>query len=355
MLERLNKLAARQEDLEAQLADPAVYGDGTRLAAIRRELKELTPVVEAGRALEAVERLREEAEALLRDPELKALAQEELSAAKEEAERLREELKRLLLPRDPNDGRNVILEIRAGVGGEEAALFAGELLRMYTMYAQRRGWRTEVLSANETELGGVKEAVVLVEGEDVFSRLKFESGVHQVKRVPETESSGRIQTSTATVAVLPEAEEVDVAINPRDLQIDTYRSSGAGGQHINKTESAIRVTHLPTGTVVTCQDERSQYKNKDKAMRVLRSRLYQRQREKRDAEVAGQRKSQVGGGWRSEKVRTYRFLQSQVVEHRIGLTVYRLDAVLDGELDEIIDALTTADAAERLKNGEGQQ
>lgn len=355
MLERLKELAVRKEDLEAQLTDPAVYGDSGRLAAIQRELKELTPVVEAGRALEEAERRREEAEALLRDPELKALAQEELSAAKEEAERLRAELKRLLLPRDPNDGRNVILEIRAGVGGEEAALFAGELLRMYTMYAQRRGWRTEVLSANETELGGVKECGVLIEGEDVFSRLKFESGVHQVKRVPETESSGRIQTSTATVAVLPEAEEVDVAIDPRDLQIDTYRSSGAGGQHINKTESAIRVTHLPTGTVVTCQDERSQYKNKDKAMRVLRSRLYQREQEKRDSEVAGQRKSQVGGGWRSEKVRTYRFLQSQVVEHRIGLTVYRLDAVLNGDLDEIIDALITADTAERLKNGEGQQ
>lgn len=355
MLERLKELALRREDLEAQLADPAVYGDSGRLAAIQRELKELTPVVEAAKALEAAERRREEAEALLRDPELKALAQEELPEAKEEAERLREELKRLLLPRDPNDGRNVILEIRAGVGGEEAALFAGELLRMYTLYAQRRGWRAEVLSLNETELGGVKECAVLIEGEDVFSRLKFESGVHQVKRVPETESSGRIQTSTATVAVLPEAEEVDVVIDPRDLQIDTYRSSGAGGQHINKTESAIRITHLPTGTVVTCQDERSQYKNKDKAMRVLRSRLYQREREKRDEAAASQRRSQVGGGWRSEKIRTYRFLQSQVVEHRIGLTVYRLDAVLGGDLDEILDALMTADTAERLKNGDGQE
>ena len=351
MLERLKELALRRENLEAQLTDPAVYGDGRKLAAIQRELKELTPVVEAAGSLEAAERRRAEAEALLRDPELKALAQEELSAAKAEAEALREELKCLLLPRDPNDGRNVILELRAGVGGEEAALFAGELLRMYTMYAQRRGWRAEVLSANETELGGVKEAVVLMEGEDVFSRLKFESGVHQVKRVPETESSGRIQTSTATVAVLPEAEEVDVAVDPGDLQIDTYRSSGAGGQHVNKTESAIRITHLPTGMVVTCQDERSQYKNRDKAMRVLRSRLYQRERESRDAAAASERKSQVGGGWRSEKVRTYRFLQSQVVEHRIGLTVYRLDAVLNGDLDEIIDALVTADTAERLKGG----
>ena len=353
MQERLKELTVRQEDLEARLADPAVYGDSGRLAAIQRELKELSPVVEAARALEAAERRREEAEALLHDPELKALAQEELAEAKSEADRLREELKRLLLPRDPNDGRNVILEIRAGVGGEEAALFAGELLRMYTMYAQRRGWRAEVLSANETELGGVKECGVLIEGEGAYSRLKFESGVHQVKRVPETESSGRIQTSTATVAVLPEAEEVDVAIDPRDLQIDTYRSSGAGGQHINKTESAIRITHLPTGTVVTCQDERSQYKNKDKAMRVLRSRLYQQERERRDAAAASERRAQVGGGWRSEKIRTYRFLQSQVVEHRIGLTVYRLDAVLNGELDEIIDALVTADQAEKLKNGDG--
>ena len=351
MLERLKELAVRQEDLEAQLADPAVYGDGRRLASIQRELKELAPVVEASRALEAAERRREEAEALLRDPELKALAQEELAAAKDEAERLQGELKRLLLPRDPNDGRNVILEIRAGVGGEEAALFAGELLRMYTMYAQRRGWRTEVLSANETELGGVKECGALSAGEDAFPRLTIARAVPQATRVPETESSGRIQTSTATVAVLPEAEEVDVDIDPKDLQIDTYRSSGAGGQHINKTESAIRITHLPTGTVVTCQDERSQYKNRDKAMRVLRSRLYQREREKQDAAAASERRSQVGGAWRSEKVRTYRFLQSQVVEHRIGLTVYRLDAVLDGDLDEIIDALVTADTAERLKGG----
>ncbi len=352
MLEKLKKLAVRREELEARLADPAVYGGGN-LAAIQRELKELTPVVEAAEALEAAERRRKEAESLLRDPELKVLAQEELSAAKAEAERLRGELKRLLLPRDPSDGRNVVLEIRAGVGGEEAALFAGELLRMYTMYAQRRGWRTEILSASETELGGIKEAVVLVEGEDVFSRLKFESGVHQVKRVPQTESGGRIQTSTATVAVLPEAEEVDVEIDPGDLQIDTYRSSGAGGQHINKTESAIRITHLPTGTVVTCQDERSQYKNRDKAMRVLRSRLYQREREKRNAAAASERRSQVGCGWRSEKIRTYRFLQSQVVEHRIGLTVYRLGAVLSGDLDEIIDALAAADTAERLRNEDG--
>ena len=351
MLEKLKELTIRYEDLEAQLADPAVYGDGERLKAVNRELKELAPIVEACRAWEQAEARRAGAEDLLHDPELRDLAQEELAAAKGEAERLQEELKRLLLPKDPNDGRNVIMEIRGGVGGEEGALFAASLLRMYTMYAQNRGWKLEAVSVNETELGGVKECGVLIEGEDVFSRLKFESGVHQVKRVPETESSGRIQTSTATVAVLPEAEEVDVDIDPKDLQIDTYRSSGAGGQHINKTESAIRITHLPTGTVVTCQDERSQYKNRDKAMRVLRSRLYQREREKQDAAAASERRSQVGGAWRSEKVRTYRFLQSQVVEHRIGLTVYRLDAVLDGDLDEIIDALVTADTAERLKGG----
>ena len=353
MLEKIKDLALRYEDLEAQLTDPAVYGDAERLRDVNRELKELAPIADAWRDWEAAERRRSDAEALLRDPDLKELAQEELSAAGAELRQLEERFKILLLPRDPDDGRDVVLELRAGVGGEEAALFAGTLLRMYTLYAQSRGWKLDVVSLSETELGGVKECSVLIEGAGAFSRLKYESGVHQVKRVPETESSGRIQTSTATVAVLPEAEEVDVAIDPKDLQIDAYRSSGAGGQHVNKTESAIRITHLPTGTVVTCQDERSQYKNKDKAMRVLRSRLYQRERERRDAAAASERRSQVGGGWRSEKIRTYRFLQSQVVEHRIGLTVHRLDAVLNGDLDEIIDALAAADRAERLKNGEG--
>ena len=351
MLEKLKELTIRYEDLEAQLADPAVYGDGERLKAVNRELKELAPIVEACRAWEQAEARRAGAEDLLHDPELRDLAQEELAAAKGEAERLQEELKRLLLPKDPNDGRNVIMEIRGGVGGEEGALFAASLLRMYTMYAQNRGWKLEAVSVNETELGGVKECGVLIEGEGAFSRLKFESGVHRVQRVPETESGGRIHTSAATVAVLPEAEGVEVDIDPKDLQIDTYRSSGAGGQHVNKTESAIRITHLPTGLVVECQDERSQYKNKDKAIKVLRSRLYQMECQRRSAAEAAERKSQVGSGDRSERIRTYNFPQGRVTDHRIGLTLYKIDAVMDGDLDGIIDALITADQAEKLKGG----
>ncbi len=353
MLEKLKELALRQEDLEAQLADPAVYGDSARLRTIQRELKELTPVTETWRAWKQAKERLAEAEALLHDPDLKELAQEELAAARKSMEELQARLRVLLLPKDPNDSRNVILELRGGVGGEEGALFAGTLLRMYTMYAQRQGWRAEVVSLNETELGGVKECSVLIEGEGAFSRLKFESGVHRVQRVPETESGGRIHTSAATVAVLPEAEDVDVDIDPKDLQTDTFRSSGAGGQHVNKTESAIRITHLPTGLVVECQDERSQYKNKDKAMKVLRSRLYELEREKRDAAAASERRSQVGSGDRSERVRTYNFPQGRVTDHRIGLTLYKLDAVLDGALDEVIDALVTADQAEKLKGGGG--
>ena len=292
-----------------------------------------------------------DAEELLHDPDLRELAQEEFAAARAECERLERELTLLLLPKDPNDHRNVILEIRSGVGGEESALFAGTLLRMYTMYAQSRGWRCETVNLSETELGGVKECSVLIEGEGAFSRLKFESGVHRVQRVPETESGGRIHTSAATVAVLPEAEEVDVEIDPKDLQIDTYRSSGAGGQHVNKTESAIRITHLPTGLVVECQDERSQYKNKDKAMKVLRSRLYERELARREEAEAASRRSQVGSGDRSERIRTYNFPQGRVTDHRIGLTLYKIDAILDGGLDELIDALVTADQAEKLRRG----
>ena len=352
MLEKLKMLALRREDLETQLEEPGIYGDAEKLRAINRELKEIIPVVEAYQAYRKAESDRLAAEELLHDPDFRELAQEELERAKAEIERLGEELKVLLLPKDPNDERNVIMELRCGVGGEEGALFAHSLLRMYTMYAQSRGWKMEIVSLNETELGGVKECSVLIEGEGAFSRLKFESGVHRVQRVPETESGGRIHTSAATVAVLPEAEDVELEIDPKELQIDTYRSSGAGGQHVNKTESAIRITHLPTGLVVECQDERSQYKNKDKAMKVLRSRLLEMEREKQDAATAAERKSQIGSGDRSERIRTYNFPQGRVTDHRIGLTLYKIDAIMDGALDEIIDALVTADQAEKLKNGE---
>ena len=351
MQEKLKELAVRREALEAELADPAVYGDAPRLRDLQRELKELTPITEAWRAWADAERRRTEAESLLHDPDFRELAQEELAAVRAELDTLQEQIRVLLLPKDPNDHRNVILELRSGVGGEEGALFAGTLLRMYTMYAQRQGWKLDIVNLNETELGGVKECSVLVEGEGAYSRLKYESGVHRVQRVPETESGGRIHTSAATVAVLPEAGDVECEIDPKDLQIDTYRSSGAGGQHVNKTESAIRITHLPTGLVVECQDERSQYKNKDKAMKVLRSRLYEMEREKQAAAAASERKSQVGSGDRSERVRTYNFPQGRVTDHRIGLTLYKLDAILDGALDEIVDALATAEQAEKLKGG----
>ena len=292
----------------------------------------------------------EDARSMLSDPELKEIAREELENAREMASKAEEELKLLLLPKDPNDDKNVIVEIRGGAGGEESSLFAGVLYRMYSMYAETKGFKTEVINSNPTELGGFKEISFMVTGEGAYSRFKFESGVHRVQRVPETESQGRIHTSTVTVAVLPEAEDVEIEINPADLQIDTFRSSGAGGQHINKTDSAIRITHLPTGTVVECQDERSQYKNKDKAMKVLRSRLLQAEREKQTASIADERKSQVGTGDRSERIRTYNYPQGRVSDHRIGLTLYKILSVLDGDLDEIIDALITADTAQKLKS-----
>lgn len=351
MLDKLKDLDLRYEDLESQLGDPRVYGDAEKLRQVNRELKELLPVVETYRAYQAADSRRREAEELLHDPEMKEMAQDELAEAKEELGQLKEKLTILLLPRDPNDSRNVILEIRGGVGGEESALFAHSLLRMYTMYAESHGWKLEITSINETELGGVKDCSAVIEGDGAWSRLKFESGVHRVQRVPETESGGRIHTSAATVAVLPEAEEVECEIDPKDLQIDTYRASGAGGQHVNKTESAIRITHLPTGLVVECQDERSQYKNKDKAMRVLRSRLYEMEQARQAAATAAQRKSQVGSGDRSERIRTYNFPQGRVTDHRIGLTLYKIDAIMDGDLDELIDALVTADQAEKLRSG----
>ena len=339
----MQMVVKRYQELTRLLADPAVLADGARYTQVNREWKSLSPLMDTYQAYRAAQLSLQETRQLLEEPaldsELSALAKEELAAWEEQCDALSQKLQLLLLPKDPLDGKNVILEIRAGAGGEEAALFAHSLLRMYTMYAAKRNWKAELISQNATELGGVKEAALSLEGEDIYSRLKFESGVHRVQRVPETETGGRIHTSTVTVAVLPQADEVEVEIDPKDLQIDTFRSSGAGGQHINKTESAIRITHLPTGLVVECQDERSQYKNKDKAMKVLRSRLYQRELEKQNREIADNRKAQVGTGDRSERIRTYNFPQGRCTDHRIGLTLYRLDAILDGELDELIDPL----------------
>lgn len=354
MFEQLEDTCNRYEEIALRLSQPDVLSDRDTYARLMKEHKQLTPLVETYHAYQKALAEETEARELLDsgDAELHALANEELPAARAEKERLEQELQLLLLPRDPNDEKNVIIEIRAGAGGEEAALFAADLFRMYTMYAERRGWKTESLNQNETELGGMKEISFMVEGEGAYSRLKFESGVHRVQRVPETEAGGRIHTSTVTVAVLPEAEDVEVDIAPDDLRIDTFRSSGAGGQHINKTESAIRITHLPTGLVVECQDERSQYKNRDRAMKVLRSRLLDQAQSAQDEQIAAERRTQVGTGDRSERIRTYNFPQGRVTDHRIGLTIYRLDAVLSGALDEVIDPLITADQAEKLKAGE---
>lgn len=351
MLDKLKAIAQRLAQVEESLADPAVYSDREALTKLSREQKELTPVVEVYRALVACDDTIEQAMEMLSDSELRELAQEELQEAKSRREELLEEVKLLLLPRDPNDNKNVVLEIRAGIGGEEGALFAADLLRMYTMYAERRGFSMDIVSINETELGGVKEVVATVEGAGAYSRLKFEAGTHRVQRVPETESSGRIQTSAATVAVMPEAEEVEFTIDPSELQIDTYRSSGAGGQHVNKTESAIRITHLPTGTVVECQDERSQHKNRERAMKILRSRLYEAELEKQNAAIAQERKQQVGSGDRSGKIRTYNFPQNRVTDHRLtgDNKNFNIATVMDGDLDNIIDALTTAEQAQRLR------
>ena len=349
MPEKLQQIENRYAELESKLADPAYYSDPAVFTKLCREQRELQPVVEAYRAYTACQAQIAQAEALLGDPELHEIAREEIEQDTARCAELEQQLRVLLLPRDPNDDRNVILEIRTGVGGEESALFAHTLYRMYNMYADAHGWKTEIANLNETELGGVREASLLISGQGAYSRLKFESGVHRVQRVPETETGGRIHTSTATVAVLPEMDAVEVHIDPKDLQIDTYRSSGAGGQHVNKTESAIRITHLPTGTVVECQDERSQYKNKDRAMKILASRLYAAESARQNAARSAERRSQVGTGMRNERIRTYNFPQGRVTDHRIGLTLYKLDQVLDGDLDEIIDALTLANQAEKLR------
>ena len=345
MLDKLKAVADRYEAIISQLEDPAIYQDPARLAKLTREQKELTPLMEAYRAFRAAQDDMETAQEMMSSLDLAQLGEEEFAAAKKTIERLREEIRILLLPKDPNDSRNVIMEIRGGVGGEEAMLFAADLLRMYTMYCDSRGFKVEIVNISETELGGVKEVSMLIEGEGAYSRLKYESGGHRVQRVPVTESSGRIQTSAATVAVLPEAEEVDFTIEAKDLQIDTFRASGAGGQHVNKTESAIRITHLPTGVVVECQDERSQHKNRDRAMKILRSKLYEAEQEKQNAAIAAQRRSQVGSGDRSERIRTYNFPQGRVTDHRLegDNKNFNIDAVISGGLDPIIDALTTAE------------
>lgn len=356
MFENLSVFENRYEELNMKLYDPAVAADRNLYRDLMKEHKEIEPIVEKYRSLKKAEASLEDAEAILNDSEadkeLRQMASDEMSAAKSDIESISEELKILLLPRDPNDDRSVIVEIRGGAGGEEAALFAYNLYRMYNMYAEKRGWKTEIVSLNETELGGFKEVSFTIDGDGAYSRLKFESGVHRVQRVPETETQGRVHTSTATVAVLPEVDDVEIEINPKDLQIDTFRSSGAGGQHINKTSSAIRITHLPTGMVVECQDERSQYKNKDKAMKVLRARLLAQEVEKASSQVAEERRSQVGTGDRSERIRTYNYPQARVTDHRIGLTLYKLEDVLNGALDEVIDPLIAADRAAKLEESQ---
>ncbi len=358
MFENLDAVENRYEQIGVELTRPEIVSDNAQFRSLMKEHSELTPIVEKYRELKAAEKSAEEARRLLEDSSLdadfKELAEEELKTAQETQTSAAEQLKLLLLPKDPNDSKNVIVEIRAGAGGEEAALFAAALFRMYTMYAESHNFRVEVTNENETELGGYKEISFMVEGEGAYSRLKYESGVHRVQRVPDTETQGRIHTSTATVAVMPEADDVEIEINPADLKIDTFRSSGAGGQHINKTSSAIRITHIPTGTVVECQDERSQFKNKDKAMRVLRARLFDAAQREHDEAIASDRRSQVGTGDRSERIRTYNFPQGRLTDHRIGLTIYKLDAVMNGDIDEIVDALITHYRTEALKAQEAE-
>lgn len=352
MFEKIEIFDKRYSELSQRLYEPSVAADPERYQKTMKELKSIEEIVLTYREYKQAVKSQNESIEILEesgDSDLKELAQLELDEAKQNIEELSEKLKILLLPKDPNDERNVIVEIRGGAGGEESALFSAVLFRMYSMYAEKKGYKVEIVNANETELGGYKEISFMIEGEGAYSRFKYESGVHRVQRVPETESQGRVHTSTTTVAVLPEAEDVELEIDPKDLKIDTFRSSGAGGQHINKTSSAIRITHLPTGTVVECQDERSQYKNKDKALKVLKSQLLKEKQDKQASEIAANRKSQVGTGDRSERIRTYNYPQGRLTDHRIGLTLYKLEDILNGNLDEVIDALVTADRAEKLK------
>ena len=352
MFEKIEIFDKRYSELSQRLYEPSVAADPEQYQKTMKELKSIEEIVLTYREYKQAVKSQDESIEILEesgDSDLKELAQLELDEAKQNIEEISEKLKILLLPKDPNDERNVIVEIRGGAGGEESALFSAVLFRMYSMYAEKKGYKVEIVNANETELGGYKEISFMIEGEGAYSRFKYESGVHRVQRVPETESQGRVHTSTTTVAVLPEAEDVELEIDPKDLKIDTFRSSGAGGQHINKTSSAIRITHLPTGTVVECQDERSQYKNKDKALKVLKSRLLKEKQDKQASEIAANRKSQVGTGDRSERIRTYNYPQGRLTDHRIGLTLYKLEDILNGNLDEVIDALVTADRAEKLK------
>lgn len=353
MFEKIEIFSKRYDELNNRLYDPSVAADPNEYSKVMKEVKSIEAIVlkyrEYKEILKDMDEAREIIEDSSSDKDFREMAMAEIDDCKEKLPEITEELKILLLPKDPNDSRNVIMEIRGGAGGEEAALFCGVLYRMYSMFAEKQGYKTEIINANETELGGFKEISFMINGEGAYSKLKFESGVHRVQRVPETESQGRIHTSTVTVAVLPEAEDVELEINPADLQIDTFRSSGAGGQHINKTESAIRITHIPTGVVVECQDERSQYKNKDKAMKVLKSRLLQAKREEQEDSIAAERKQQVGTGDRSERIRTYNYPQGRVTDHRIGLTLYKIDDILNGNIEEIVDALIAAHRAKQLQ------
>ena len=352
MLHKLAAVESRYEEICARSEQPDFYNDPKKAAKLLREKNDLEPIVEAYRAYRQAEQDMEDALELMADPEMKELCQEQFQQAKAEQEQLYKELQILLLPKDPNDDKSVIVEIRGGVGGEERALFAHSLFRMYSMYAAQKGWTVELMNYSETELGGVKEADFVVNGRGAYSRLKYESGVHRVQRVPETESGGRVHTSTATVAVLPEMEEASVEIRPEDVEMQVYRASGAGGQHVNKTSSAVRLIHKPTGIVVACQQERSQLQNREKCMRMLASKLYEMEQERIDSQVTGMRRSQVGSGMRNERIRTYNFPQGRVTDHRVGLTLYKIDAVMDGAIDEIIDALATADQAEKLKQAQ---